>query len=78
MTEAEALAARLARFDATALTESKRALEAIPQRISEWRDAFEYGIAANRRIRDAGQAQQEGFARFAAGLRNPGQGKLLE
>lgn len=75
MAEAEALAARLGRFDRTALTESKRALETIPQRISDWRAAFEYGIAANRRIRAAGQAQQEGFARFTAGLRNPGQGR---
>jgi enoyl-CoA hydratase/carnithine racemase len=75
MAEAEALAARLGRFDPAALTESKRALEAIPQQISDWRTAFEYGIAANRRIREAGQAQQEGFARFAAGQRNPGQGR---
>ena len=75
MMEAEALAARIARFDAIALTECKRALEAIPQRISEWRAAFEYGIDANARIRSAGDAQQHGFARFESGLRNPGQGK---
>ena len=75
MAEAEALAARVARFDATALSESKRALGAIPQRISEWRAAFEYGIETNARIRDAGNAQQQGFARFQSGLRNPGQGQ---
>ena len=76
MPEVEKLAAKLSGFDATVMTESKRALDAVPNRISEWRAAFEYGMSVNARIRATSTAQQEGFARFAAGLRNPGQGRV--
>jgi enoyl-CoA hydratase/carnithine racemase len=75
MEEAERLGQKLSGFDAVALAESKRALDVVPASISGWREAFAYGIAANARIRSASGTQQEGFSRFAAGERNPGQGR---
>jgi len=63
-------------FDAVALSESKRALDAIPASISGWRQSFEYGLSTNARIRSLSAAQAEGFLRFSAGERNPGQGRL--
>ena len=59
-----------------ALSESKRALDAIPASISGWRQSFEYGLSTNARIRSLSAAQAEGFLRFSAGERNPGQGRL--
>lgn len=55
---AEALAARIARFDPIALQETKRALDRIPGAIQPWRDAFEYGLSVNARIRER-RAQPE-------------------
>ena len=52
MKESERLAARIACFDARALSETKRALDVIPARISDWRRAFEYGRDVNARIRE--------------------------
>jgi len=72
--EADALASHIAQFDATALAESKRALEAIPARIADWPSAFDYGAAVNATIRAKTTAQGEGLARFAKGEHNPGQG----
>ena len=71
---AEALAAHVAQFDATALTESKRALDQVPHVISDWRQAFDFGARVNALIRSKSAAQTEGFARFSKGERNPGQG----
>jgi enoyl-CoA hydratase/carnithine racemase len=76
MNEAESLGRKLSGFDAAALAESKRALDVVPASISRWRDAFVYGMTTNVRIRSASGVQQEGFSRFAAGERNPGQGRL--
>ena len=67
---------KLGGYDAVALSESKRALDVVPASISDWRQAFAHGMSTNARIRAASGAQQEGFSRFAAGLRNPGQGRL--
>ena len=76
MDEADRLAKIISAFDAVALSESKRALDAIPASISGWRQSFEYGLSTNTRIRSLSAAQDEGFSRFAAGERNPGQGRL--
>lgn len=54
MNESERLAARIAGFDARALSETKRALDVIPARISDWRQAFEHGLSINARMREAG------------------------
>ena len=45
--EAELLAEEIAGFDATALAESKWALDAVPALIPAWREAFEYGLGVN-------------------------------
>ena len=76
MDEADRLARIVSAFDAVALSESKRALDAIPALISGWRQSFEYGLSANARIRSLTAAQDEGFSRFSAGERNPGQGRV--
>ena len=76
MDEADRLARIVGAFDAVALSESKRALDAIPASISGWRQSFEYGLSTNARIRSLSAAQAEGFLRFSAGERNPGQGRL--
>jgi enoyl-CoA hydratase/carnithine racemase len=73
--EADALARHVAQFDATALAESKQALEAIPNRISDWAGAFEFGQTVNATIRAKTGAQRDGLSRFARGEANPGQGK---
>ena len=72
---AEELATKIAAFDPVALTESKRALDTTPGMAREWRAAFEHGIGVNERILAQSTAQQAGLGRFAAGKRNPGQGK---
>jgi len=68
------LAAQVARFDAVALTESKKALDRIPGIITDWQEAMDHGQMVNLTIRSKTTAQAEGSARFAAGIRNPGQG----
>lgn len=73
--EADKFARHVAQFDTTALSESKRALETIPNRIADWPGAFDYGQAVNATIRAKSTAQKEGLARFARGESNPGQGK---
>ncbi|MGL4286641.1 MAG: enoyl-CoA hydratase/isomerase family protein [Phreatobacter sp.] len=71
---AHGLATQIAGFDAVALTESKQALDRIPAEITGWREAMDHGQAVNAAIRARTTAQDEGSARFAAGLKNPGQG----
>lgn len=68
------IARQVARFDAVALAESKQALDRIPAVITGWQEAMDHGQAVNRVIRSRTTAQAEGSARFAAGLKNPGQG----
>ena len=75
MDEADRLAKIVSAFDAVALAESKRALDTIPALISGWRQSFEHGLSTNARIRSLSAAQDEGFSRFSAGERNPGQGR---
>jgi enoyl-CoA hydratase/carnithine racemase len=74
MTAADALARRVARFDAAALGACKRALDTIPAAITDWRQAFDYGESTNALIRETTDAQRGGMERFHAGQRNPGQG----
>ncbi len=74
MARARALAEKLAQFDAAALAESKKALDRIPAFITNWRDAMDHGQMVNQTIRAKTAAQAEGGARFAAGIKNPGQG----
>ena len=76
MQVATSIGKKLGGYDAVALSESKRALDVVPASISDWRQAFAYGMSTNARIRAATGAQQEGFSRFATGLRSPGQGRL--
>lgn len=71
---AEEVAAGVARFDAVALAESKKALDRIPAHVSDWPGAMEHGQLVNHAIRAKSPAQAEGNARFAAGGKNPGQG----
>ena len=75
MDEAERLAKIISAFDPVVLSESKRVLDVIPASISGWRQSFEYGLATNARIRSSSAAQDQGFSRFSAGARNPGQGR---
>jgi enoyl-CoA hydratase/carnithine racemase len=71
---AQALAAQVARFDPVALAESKKALDRIPAIITDWQEAMDHGQMVNLTIRSKTTAQAEGSARFAAGIKNPGQG----
>ncbi len=71
---ARELAQQVARFDAAALEESKRALDRIPAEITDWQAAMDHGQWVNATIRERSSAQIEGGARFAAGQKNPGQG----
>jgi enoyl-CoA hydratase/carnithine racemase len=50
MDEADRLARTVSAFDAVALSESKRALDAMPASISGWRPSFEYGQLFKRRL----------------------------
>jgi enoyl-CoA hydratase/carnithine racemase len=74
LSTARALAEKIAKFDAVALAESKKALDQIPAAITDWREAMDHGQTVNRAIRSQTTAQAEGGARFAAGVKNPGQG----
>ncbi|MCW8085585.1 enoyl-CoA hydratase/isomerase family protein [Sabulicella glaciei] len=71
---AQALARKVAQFDAVALAESKKALDRIPAFITDWQEAMDHGQMVNLSIRSKTDAQAEGKARFAAGIKNPGQG----
>ncbi len=71
---AQALAEQVSRFDAAALAESKKALDQIPAVITDWQEAMDFGQAVNAVIRSKTTAQAEGGKRFAAGIKNPGQG----
>ncbi|TCI00403.1 enoyl-CoA hydratase/isomerase family protein [Roseococcus sp. SYP-B2431] len=68
------IAAQIAQFDAVALEESKKALDRIPAFITDWQEAMDHGQMVNLTIRSKTNAQAEGNARFAAGIKNPGQG----
>lgn len=71
---ADELARHVAQFDAAALAESKRAIDQIPNVVSDWRQAFDYGAKVNAVIRAQSQAQKQGLAKFHRGERNKGQG----
>lgn len=71
---AQALAQKIAQFDAVALAESKKALDRIPAIITDWQEAMDHGQMVNLTIRSKTTAQADGSARFAAGIKNPGQG----
>ena len=73
--ETDKFARHVAQFDTTALSESKRALETIPNRIADWPGAFDYGQTVNATIRAKSSTRDEALARFARGENNPGQGK---
>lgn len=71
---ARALAEKVAKFDPVALSESKKALDRIPGFITDWQEAMDHGQMVNLTIRSKTSAQAEGSARFASGIKNPGQG----
>src|SRR3954452_14476282 len=71
---ARALAEKVAQFDTVALAESKKALDRIPGFITDWQEAMDHGQMVNLTIRSKTTAQAEGSARFAAGIKIPGQG----
>ena len=71
---ARQLAEKIVGFDPVALAESKKALDCIPTEISTLPIAMNYGQMVNQVIRSKTGAQAEGAARFAAGVKNPGQG----
>lgn len=66
MPRAEAIASQIARFDAAALTETKRAMDAVPGASRDWRAAFERGMKTNTRIREASSNAQLGPVRYLA------------
>jgi len=72
--EALSLARRVAAYDATGLRWSKRALWTVPEHISGWSEALDYGEAVGVRIRAEAETTQRGLEAFASGTRNPGQG----
>lgn len=74
LARASEIAQGVARFDAVALSESKRALDRIPAFITDWREAMDHGQMVNEMIKSRTRAQDVGRANFAAGGKNPGQG----
>lgn len=74
LAEAEALAQRIAKFDAVGLEWSKKALWKIPDEISDWSGAVEYGDHVSKQIRLASTAFNDGLNRFVNGERSEGQG----
>jgi enoyl-CoA hydratase/carnithine racemase len=71
---AREIATQVARFDPFALAESKKALSRIPAFITDFKEAMDHGQMVNLKIRSKTTAAAEGSARFAAGVKNPGQG----
>jgi enoyl-CoA hydratase/carnithine racemase len=65
--EVTALAHRLASFDAVSLDWSKRALWKIPDEISEWSSAMEYGDHVAKQISARTDAIEDGLAKFNSG-----------
>jgi enoyl-CoA hydratase/carnithine racemase len=63
LSRAHELAAHIARFDATALAESKKALDVIPAAISDWPKAMDHGMAVNALIRFKSADTSAGMAR---------------
>lgn len=74
LSRAGEIAQQVARFDAVALAESKKALDRIPAFITDFSEAMDHGQMVNLTIRSKTKAQAEGNQRFAAGIKNPGQG----
>jgi enoyl-CoA hydratase/carnithine racemase len=68
------LADRIAGFDSAALKWSKRALWAIPDDVSQWDAAIEYGEHISEQIRFESDAFSAGLAGFRSGQRSQGQG----
>jgi enoyl-CoA hydratase/carnithine racemase len=66
MKESEQLATKIAAFDARALSETKAALDIIPARLADWRQAFEYGLHVNSRLRESGKRQSTADPKVAA------------
>ena len=71
---ADAIAARIAKFDGATLAACKRALDEIPLAINSWREAFDAGVKYNREIKASSDSATLGLARFKRGKRNLGQG----
>ena len=71
---AREIATQVASFDAVALAESKKMLDRIPAIVTDWLEAMDLGQSAILVILSKTTAQAEGNARFAAGIKNPGQG----
>jgi enoyl-CoA hydratase/carnithine racemase len=70
---ADEIARRIAQFDATALTESKHALDKLPV-VVDWRASFDFGQEVIGRIRSSTNAASEGLEKFNRGERLAGQG----
>ncbi len=71
--EAEAVAAKIGKFDKAALAISKKAMDAIPVQI-DWAGAFSYGVERIKEIREVSDMGDVGLARFSQGERLVGQG----
>lgn len=68
------LADRVAGFDRAALKWSKRALWTIPDEVSQWDSALEYGEHISKQIQSESDAFSAGLAGFRSGQRSQGQG----
>jgi len=70
---ADEVARTVAQFDATALTESKHALDKLPV-VIDWRASFDFGQEVIGNIRKKTNAASEGLEKFSQGGRLAGQG----
>lgn len=70
---AEQLAAHISQFDADCLSETKQALDQLPQ-VVDWREAFGLGTEINKRIRSKSTTRTKALEKFSRGERNAGQG----
>lgn len=70
----EAMAAQIARHDATTLKWCKRALWEVPMHISDWTSALQYGEGIGTQIRAQSSVVESGLAGFAGGERTATQG----
>ena len=71
---ADAIAARIAKFDGATLAACKRALDEIPLAVRSWREAFDAGARYNREIKATSNSATLLLERFQRGQRNLGQG----
>ena len=74
MSVAASWAERISKFDSIALAESKKALDAIPLTITNWKQAFDFAEGVNARIEQLSRASAIGANKIRVGKSSATQG----